>query len=185
MYFNKAGASNTDSALDIAFQEAKKRKIKNMVIATTRGATAAKAAERAGKSGINLVVVTHNTGFNKLGEQQLEEGYLKILREKKVRIITGTLPARSLGRSVREKLGFNPLDMITEAWKVFGEGTKVCIEITASACDAGAIPAEDVISVAGSWEGADTVLLLSAMPSNRMLDIKVREILAKPADWRY
>ena len=75
--------------------------------------------------------------------------------------------------------------MISEAWKVFGEGTKVAIEIAAAACDAGAIPPDDVISVAGSWEGADTVILLSAMPSNQMLDIRVREILAKPSDWRY
>ena len=105
MYFSKAGAVNTGKALEIAFREAKDRGICHVVIATTRGATAARAARMAKECGIRLVVVTHNTGFKKPGQQQLEDRYLKELREAGARVVTGTLPTRGLGRSVKEKWG--------------------------------------------------------------------------------
>jgi len=42
------------------------------------------------------------------------------------------------------------------------------------------IPCEDIIAVAGTVQGADTVLVIGANPSNRFFDIKVKEVLAKP-----
>ncbi len=49
------------------------------------------------------------------------------------------------------------------------------------AADAGLIPeGEEVIAVAGTGRGADTVAVLRAAPSKRFLDLKVLEILAKP-----
>jgi hypothetical protein len=48
------------------------------------------------------------------------------------------------------------------------------------AADAGLIPCEDVIAVAGTGRGADTVALIRANSSNNFFQIKVREILAKP-----
>lgn len=185
MYFKKAGAMNTREALDTAFEEAKKRCVKHMVIATTRGATAVLAARRIEGTGIKLVVVTHNTGFKENGVQELEQNHRRELEQLGCSILTSTMPTRAFGKAVRDKLGFNPLEIAVESWRMFGEGTKVCIERTAMACDAGLIPCGDVIAIAGSWEGADTVLLLEAAPSNRIFDMKVKEILAKPADWRY
>jgi hypothetical protein len=47
--------------------------------------------------------------------------------------------------------------------------------------DAGLIPeGEEVISVAGTARGADTVMIIKAAPSKRFLELKVLEILAKP-----
>ena len=61
VYFPKAGRENTDETLRIAFEEAEKRGIRYVVVASTRGETGLKAAEMAKGKGIKVVVVTHNT----------------------------------------------------------------------------------------------------------------------------
>jgi len=48
------------------------------------------------------------------------------------------------------------------------------------AADAGLIPIDDVIAVAGTAQGADTAAIIAANSTNRFFDLKVREILAKP-----
>ena len=64
---------------------------------------------------------------------------------------------------------------------MFGQGTKVCVECATMACDCGAIPSgEPVIAVAGSAEGADTVIILKAANTHRILETKICEILCKP-----
>ena len=60
---------------------------------------------------------------------------------------------------------------------------KVCVEITAMAADAGLIPAEDIVAVAGTGRGADTVCLIKADSSNRFFKIKVKEIITKPKEF--
>jgi hypothetical protein len=67
---------------------------------------------------------------------------------------------------------------------MLGQGVKVCVEIAAMACDAGLAPADDVICVAGTGQGADTACLIKADSSNRFFQIRVREILAKPREFR-
>ncbi|MBC8413300.1 hypothetical protein H8E50_06490 [bacterium] len=49
------------------------------------------------------------------------------------------------------------------------------------AADAGLIPeGEEIITIAGTGYGADTVAVLRAAPSKRFLDLKVMEVIAKP-----
>jgi hypothetical protein len=49
------------------------------------------------------------------------------------------------------------------------------------AVDAGLIPeGEEVISVAGTARGSDSVLIIRSAASKRFLDLRVLEILAKP-----
>jgi uncharacterized protein len=183
MYFEKAGPENTDKALDVAFTEADRRGIKNIVIASTWGDTAVKAAKYLANGEFNLVAVTHNTGFKVPGVQEFSDEARRALEEAGGRVLTGTMPTRTLGRAIKNKLGFSQDDIVCAAWRMFGEGTKVCVEIAAMACDAGMIPPGDTITVAGTGKGADTVLLVSALPSNETFGIKIREVLAKPRDW--
>jgi len=57
----------------------------------------------------------------------------------------------------------------------------VCVEIVAEACDAGLIPEGiDVVAVAGTGRGADTVAILTARPTDRFFDLRIKQILAKP-----
>jgi uncharacterized protein len=183
MYFEKPGAENTNKALEIAFAEAQKRKINNIVIASTQGATALSAIKYLKNGIFNLVVVTHNTGFKEPGVQEFKPEARESVEKAGGKVFTGPMPTRTLGRAIKNKTGYSPEEIATSSWRMFGEGTKVCVEIAGMACDAGLIPPGDVIAVAGTGRGADTVLLIEAASSNETFKMKIKEILAKPGNW--
>jgi hypothetical protein len=88
----------------------------------------------------------------------------------------------SLETSLALKFGGSyPTLIIANALRRFGEGAKVCCEIVMMATNAGLIPeGEEVLAVAGTARGADTVMLIKSAASKRFLDLRVLEILAKP-----
>ncbi|MCE1248786.1 MAG: hypothetical protein LWY06_19265 [Firmicutes bacterium] len=184
MYFDIKGKENTDKALEIAFSEAKARGVGHIVIASTWGGTAEKAAALAKNyPGIKVVIVTHNTGFKTPGVQEFNAEIRAKLEGEGVAVLSGTMPTRTIGRAIKDKTGFSQEDICCASWRMFGEGTKVCIEIAGMACDAGLVPPEDIIVVAGSGSGSDTVILMNARSSHEIFSVKIREILAKPRDW--
>ena len=66
--------------------------------------------------------------------------------------------------------------------RIFGQGTKVAVEAALMAADAGCIRTdEDVISTGGSSSGIDTALVLRPVNASSFLDLKVREVICKPA----
>ncbi|MFP3985126.1 MAG: hypothetical protein ACLFU9_04060, partial [Candidatus Bathyarchaeia archaeon] len=74
-----------------------------------------------------------------------------------------------------------PLEIIANTLRLFGEGTKVCVEIVLMATDAGLIPADkEVVALAGSGRGADTALLIKPANSSRFFELEVKEVIAKP-----
>ena len=77
--------------------------------------------------------------------------------------------------------GIYPGYIIANTLRRFGEGTKVAVEIVMEASNAGLVPEDaEVLAVAGTGYGADTVLLIKAKPSKRFLKLEVLEILARP-----
>ena len=51
--------------------------------------------------------------------------------------------------------------------------------------DAGLIPIDrDIIAIAGSSSGADTALLIKPANASRFFDLKIKEIIAKPKDFK-
>jgi hypothetical protein len=65
-----------------------------------------------------------------------------------------------------------------------GEGTKVCVEVTLMAADAGLIPVDrDIIAIGGTGRGADTALRIYPANSAKFFDLKIREIIAKPREF--
>jgi hypothetical protein len=183
MYFNQAGEQNTADALRIAVEEAEKRGISHMVIASTRGDTGLQAAKLLQGRGIALVVVGHNTGFSQEGEQEFDEGKRAQIEKLGGRVHTGTMVLRNLGTAIRTLQSYSQQDLVANTLRMLGQGMKVCVEIVAMAVDAGLIPCEDVIAVAGTGRGADTVVVIRANSSNNFFQIKVREVLAKPQDF--
>ncbi len=181
--FPKAGPENTDRALEIAFQVARERGIQHVVVASTYGDTARKAAALARDAGVSLVVVTHNTGFKKPGEQQFDAELRERLEREGVAVVTSTMPTRGINRAIRDRYGYSEIDVVSSTLRILCEGIKVCAEIACMACDAGVIPPEDVVAVSGTGRGADTVVVIQAQPSNRFFQLKIREILAKPYDF--
>ena len=64
VYFEKPGKGNTEVTLDLVAERAKTLGIKKIVLASTRGVTARMAMERFKDSGIQLIVVPHQYGFD-------------------------------------------------------------------------------------------------------------------------
>jgi hypothetical protein len=77
--------------------------------------------------------------------------------------------------------GSYPTQVIAGALRRLGHGIKVACEIVMEACDAGLVPEDrEVVAVAGTGRGADTVALIRSKASKRFLELVVLEILAKP-----
>lgn len=181
--FEKGGAQNTAEALKIAFEYAKKKNIRHLIVASTWGGTAREALSYLQNEDFILTVVTHNTGFKTPGVQEFDGDVRKMVTEAGGRVITGVMPTRGLGRAIKNKTGFSCEDIACASWRMFCEGMKVCIEIATMACDAGAVPPGPAVLVAGTGKGADTVVVADIMPSNETFNMKIRNILAKPENF--
>ncbi len=183
MYFEKAGKENTEKTLQIARDEAIRRKIKHIVVASTFGDTGVAAAELLKGTGINLVVVSHNTGFRDEGAQTFNPEAKKKIEELGGNVYTGTMVLRGLGTALKERGTGSQEQIVADTLRILGQGTKVIVEITAMSADAGLIPFTDIIAVAGTGRGADTAAVIKANSSNKFFEIKVKEYLAKPKDF--
>ncbi len=171
-----------EEVLDIAKEYSEEHDIENIVVATTRGETGVKAGELFNASK-NVVAVTHSTGFRNEGEQELKEKNKKTMEENGVKIFTGPMPFHSWNDHYRKKNdSIMPSTIIADTLRLFGQGTKVCVEIVSMATDAGLIPSEPVLAIAGTGYGADTVLLIEGKNSRKFFDMKIKEVIAKPRD---
>jgi hypothetical protein len=180
LYFSKPGAQNTDQLLEFVKEYTKKEGIKDIVVASTTGKTGAKASKIF--KGYNVVVVTHCFGFKELGKTELQEEYRKEILKNGAKIFTGIHALSSAERAIRKDFGtLQPLELIANMLRLMGEGTKVCVEITLMAADAGLIPIDkDIVAIAGTGGGADTALRIQPANAARFFDLKIKEIIAKP-----
>jgi hypothetical protein len=183
VYFESAGRHNMDAVLKLAREYAMAESIRDVVVASTTGETGAKAA-RVFK-GFNLVVVTHHVGFREPGVHELKKEFRQQILERGAKILTSTHALSSAERAVRKRFGtLQPLELIANTLRLFGEGTKVCVEIVLMAADAGLIPVDkDVIAIAGTNRGADTALIIKSANTSKFFNLKIREIIAKPREF--
>ena len=183
MYFEMAGKENTEKTLQIAKEEAIRRGIKHIVVASTYGDTGLAAALLLKDTGIKLIVVTHNTGIREEGLQTFSLEAKKKIEELGGKVYTGTMVLRGLGTALKERGGNSHEQIVADTLRIFDQGTKVIIEITAMSADAGLIPFSDVIAVAGTGRGADTAAVIKANSSNKFFEIKLKEYLVKPKNF--
>ncbi|MEM3442741.1 MAG: pyruvate kinase alpha/beta domain-containing protein [Candidatus Bathyarchaeia archaeon] len=183
VYFKDVGKQNTDDLLKLVKDYVEKEKIKDIVVASTTGETGAKASSIF--KGLNVVVVTHCFGFKEPGKTELEEQYKEEILANGAKIFTGTHALSSAERAIRKDFGtIQPLEIIASVLRLMGEGTKVCVEITLMAADAGLIPVDrDIVAIAGTGRGADTALRIKPANAARFFDLKIREIIAKPCNF--
>ena len=179
-FFEETGPANTDAVLGIVKKRADELGIGTIVVATTSGATAVKAAEAL--SGKNVVAVTHYTGFNAPDEQQLTEENRARLRELGATVHTATHGLGAIGRAVSRKMETSQADdIVAHTLRIFGQGMKVTCEIAAMAADAGLVSTgQEVIAIAGTSSGADTAIVIQPSTVSDFFDLKVKEILCKP-----
>jgi hypothetical protein len=183
VYFEHAGKDNTEQTLQIAKDEALKRGIKYIVVASTVSDTGLQAAKMLKGTGIKLIVVTHSTGHRQPGEQLFNPETRREIESLGGVVFTGTDTFTGYEIAMGLRGWVSPQALISAVLRMFGQGMKVCIEIVAMAGDAGLIPIGDVIAVAGTGRGADTAIVVVANSTNRLFDIKIREILAKPKNF--
>ncbi len=178
----KPGKENTERCLEIV--EGLASTYKDVVVASTSGETGLRFAERLGKK-TNLIVVTHASGHSQKNENEIPLQARERIEELGGKVFTGTILTSSLEKSLASEFkGIYPTIIIAETLRRLGEGMKVCAEIVMEACDAGLIEeAKDVIAVAGTGSGSDTICLIQSATSRRFLDLKIREILAKPREF--
>jgi hypothetical protein len=183
VYFKEVGAQNTDALLKFAKEYAEEEGIKDIVVASTTGETGAKTSKIF--KGYNVVVVTHCSGFREPGKTELQEEHKKEILTRGAKICTGVHSLSSVERAIRKNFGtIQPLELIANVLRLMGEGTKVCVEITLMAADAGLIPADkDTIAIAGTGRGADTALLIRPANTARFFELRIKEVIAKPNEF--
>ncbi len=181
-YFEKPGPGNSAECLDIAKKAISESGCRHIVIATTCGDTGQLFAEALKDTDINVVAVTHSFGFKEKNTIELRPEARTRIEAAGAIIYTGTMITHSLETALAAKFsGVYPTLLVAQSLRRFGEGLKVCCEMIMMAADAGIIPEdEEVLTVAGTGRGADTVAIIKSAASKRFLDLKVLEILAKP-----
>lgn len=181
-YFEKTGKDNTDACLEVVKRALKEGGYNHVVIASTTGETGRLFSEAFKYSGLNLVVITHSAGFKGPNTFEVPDGIMEKIKANGAKVYTGTILTHSIETSLSSKFsGAYPAMIIAQSLRRFGEGAKVCCEIVMMAADSGLIPeGEEVLAVAGTGSGADTVMVLRSAVSKRFLELRVLEILAKP-----
>jgi hypothetical protein len=182
LYFESTGEVNTDETLKFAKERADELGIRDVVVASTRGGTGVKAVDLF--KGYNVVVVPHVTGLREPGQQELTVENMEKIEEGGGKIVIAAHTFSGVNRAIQAKWDtMYPGGIIAQTLRLFGQGMKVVVEIAAMAADAGAVPADkDVLVVAGSGRGADTVVVMKPANSHRLFDMVVKEIVAKPSN---
>jgi hypothetical protein len=185
IYFEKPGGNeNTTQTLALAKARAEALGIKTIVVASTVGKTAVKAADVFQR--FKLVVVTHTTGFHEANTQEFTDESKKAVEEKGGFVLTTTHAFGGIHRALNTTTMPPPPslaigDIVANTLRIFGQGMKVACEIAVMAADAGLVRTdEEIISIGGTGRGADTALVLQADYVHRFFNMKVKEIICKP-----
>ncbi|NLO48964.1 MAG: hypothetical protein GX111_11685 [Clostridiales bacterium] len=178
--FEKPGKQNTGATVKLALNTARERGIRSIVVASYTGYTADyfKTAPD-----LNIVAVRGTYGFGEMNTIRMSGEKYEELSACGIKIVTAAHVLSGVERAMSTLFkGVYPVEVIAHTLRMFGQGTKVCIECAAMACDCGAIPAgEPTIAVAGTGAGADTAIILKPVNTHRIFDTRICEMLCKPA----
>lgn len=173
-YYKSVKQDHTLETFALVKQKAVEAGIKKIVLASTTGRTALKALDYFKDTGITIIVIPHQYGFDE--ESLFPSEIVETLRNNGHEVHFGTMLFHT------EKLyGFSTPAVIANFLRCFCEGVKVCFEITLMAADGGFVKTgEYLISVAGTGANSDTALLMQASTTNNLGKLRVNEILCKP-----
>ncbi|MBC8443617.1 MAG: hypothetical protein H8D81_00725 [Deltaproteobacteria bacterium] len=179
MYFDSSGPANTEQTLKCAYQRGSELGLTQAVVASTHGDTAYQALEIF--AGFDITVVTYHCGFKEPFQSVMSKDVRSDLESKGVRVVSATHALSGVERSLFKKYsGSFPVLIIADTLRLFGQGTKVAIEVSIMAADAGMLTGDDIITIGGSGRGADTALVLKPANQSSLFDMRIREIVCKP-----
>jgi len=181
-WFESNGEQWTDDVVQSVKERVDRGDIAHVVVATTTGKTGALLIEALGGTYLDVVCVTHHAGFKGGDEIEVDPKHAKAIAAGGGTMLTGSHALSGVGRSISGTFGgTTAVEVIAHTLRMFGQGTKVCVEIAVMAADAGLIPTDrDVICVGGTGRGADTAVVLKAAHANRIFEMKLRETLCRP-----
>jgi len=153
VYWPDKGSVNTSATVKAALERAKELSVKQVVVASNSGSTARLLIGQ----GLEVICVTHHVGFSSPGLDEMEPQVRRDLDKEGVKLLTTTHLLAGVDRALRTKFeGIYPAEIAATTLRMFGQGVKVCVEISVMALDAGLIAyGEEVIAVGGSGRGAD------------------------------
>ena len=171
----------TGKTIKLAVARAKELGIKKIVAASCGGSTARMLAE----SGLEIICVSHQIGFAKPNEDEMPQDMRDELSGKGIKILTATHLMGGIDRALRMQFGgVFPSEIVSTALRMFGQGLKVCIEVSIMATDAGLVKQEeDIVAIGGTGKGADTAAIIYPYHSQHFFKTKIREIIYKPYDF--
>ena len=180
LYFPRAGKADTAATLKASAARAKELKIRDIVVATTTGATALAAAKA--MPDLNMVGVHLAAGYWEVYDPP-DPKIVKAAEKLGVTFLTATHTLMgNVDAAIRAKFGgITYTEMIAYTLYLFGQGMKVAVEVAAMGADAALVPVDrDVIAIAGTGSGADTAIVLRAAYSGQFFDTKIKEIICMP-----
>lgn len=179
MLFKNHGKENTEQTLQEAYRIALELGIDEIVLASTSGDTAFKALEIC--KDMKIIAVSYHAGFREPFKLSITEENRKKLEDKGVKVICTAHALSGTERGLAKKIpGIYPLELVSQTLKLFGQGTKVAVEVSLMAADSGVISGKPLVAVGGSGKGADTALVLTPANQNNFFNMSIHEIICKP-----
>jgi hypothetical protein len=107
---------------------------------------------------LRIIVVTHETGFDKVAQQEFPEETWKTPESQGVTVVTCTHAFGGLSRAMCKQFNTHVIgDIIGSTLGVFGQGVKVAVEITLICTDSGVVHTDETV-IGGNQAWADTAL---------------------------
>jgi hypothetical protein len=180
-YFEDAGEKNTNSTIEAAYERAKEGDIKYVVVASHRGNTVLKLAEKFKDLDVQVVGVTVAAST----KQENIDAWNKHVPEMEklgVKMHRGIYSFAGVERAIKARWGgAGPAVLMGDTLRILGEGVKVGVDVSLMAADAGMIPVgEKVMTIAGTSRGADTCMIVKSAFSSKFFDLAIQEIVCKP-----
>ncbi len=179
-YFENPGEENTDKVVELVKERKEELGIDYIVIASAKGNSAVKLAEKIDNA--HIVNVTHHAGFKVEDELELTPENREKLEDFGVPTYAGSHALSGVGRGISNKFkGVTPVEVIAETLRMFSQGIKVCVEISIMAADGGLLPTDsEIIAIGGTGTGVDTAVVLKAAHQGNFFDLRIHEIIAMP-----
>ena len=180
MYFDSPGKINSKNTIDLALKVAVERNIKYLVVASSTGETAKLIGNT---NNINVICVTSVNGSKEPGKSRVPQEVRNELTDLGIKVLTTTHVLSGAERGISKAFGgAYPVEIIAHSLRMLSNGTKVCVEVSIMALDAGLIPyGEPIIAIGGTSKGSDTAVIITPSHASSIFETKIHEIICKPS----
>lgn len=179
VYFDTPGDGNTEETLRLARRRAEELGIGQVVLASTHGRTALAAARVFDAAGVELIAVSISAAFDPEG-WTMSAAEREHVEQAGIRVLT-TLHGLADGVAEGMYGEHTPGTAVANTLRLFSQGTKVAVEVSIMALEAGLVPAgTEIVTIGGTNEGCDTALVVRPAFARRIKDYRICEILCKP-----